>query len=171
MALPLPPPLALDLACALEDAALFLDTLWALTAAGAVWDSTMTDADAGDETADASIDAIAASLGPAAATTSAVIVETALEEIGWNSSTGASTTGDWVAVTSGVGAASICESDVDWEGRENVSIDEPAETKDCEAPICLGLTVYRTTAAPTPVPKSMVSICSKTILPVTPHDS
>lgn len=129
----------------------------------------MTDREAGDDTADASIDAIAASLEPAAAT-SAAIVETAPEEIAWNSSTGASTTGDWVAVTSGIGATSFCESDVDWEEREKVSIDEPPETKDCEAPICLGLTAYRTTATPTPVPKSMVSICSKTILPVTPHD-
>lgn len=129
----------------------------------------MTDRDAEDETADASIDAIAASLEPPAAT-SADIVETAPEEIAWNSSTGTSTTGDWVAVTSGIGAASFCESDVDWDGREKDSIDEPPEMKDCEAPICLGLTVYRTTATPTPVPKSMVSICSKTMLPVTPHD-
>jgi len=168
------------LACVLEDAALFLGALW-LLAAGA-GDSTVTDAAAGVDAADASMAAIAGSAGtdanvamavslePAAAT-SAVTVETESEEIAWTSSTGASTIGDWVAVTSGIGAASFCESDVDdWEGREKVSIDEPPETKDCEAPICLGLTVYRTTATPTPVPKSMVSICSKTILPVTPDD-
>jgi len=108
------------------------------------------------------------SLEPPAAT-SAVIVVIEPEEIELIPSTGASTTGDWVAVTSGIGAASFCKSEIEWEGREKVSIDEPPEMKDCEAPICLGLTVYRTAATPTPVPKSMVSICSKTILPVTPY--
>ena len=53
----------------------------------------MTDLAAGAETADASIDEIAASLEPAAAT-SAVNVETEPMEIEWTSSTGASTTGD-----------------------------------------------------------------------------
>ncbi len=129
----------------------------------------MTELAAGAENEDASNDAIAASLEPAAAT-SAVKVETEPEEIAWTSSTGDSTTDDWVAVTSGIGAVSFCETDVDWDGREMVSTDETPEMKDCEAPICLGLTVYRTTATPTPVPKSMVSICSKTILPVTPDD-
>ena len=102
------------------------------------------------------------SLEPAAATI-AVTVEIEPEEIAWTSSTGASTTGDWVAVTSGIGAASFCEKDDECDGREKVSIDEPPETKDCEAPICLGLTVYRTTATPTAVPRIMVSICSMAI--------
>jgi len=53
----------------------------------------VTDVAAGAETADASIDAIATSLEPAAAI-SAVIVETEPDEIEWTSSTGASTTGD-----------------------------------------------------------------------------
>jgi len=108
------------------------------------------------------MDAIAVSLEPAAATI-AVTVEIEPEEIAWTSSTGASTTGDWVAVTSGIGAASFCEKDDECDGREKVSIDEPPETKDCEAPICLGLTVYRTAATPTAVPRSMVSICSMAI--------
>jgi hypothetical protein len=125
-------------------------------------DSTATDVAAGAETTDASIDAIAESFDPAAATL-AVIVEMEPEEIAWTSSTGASTTGDCVAVTSGIGAASFCGKDDDCDGRVKVSIDEPPETKDCEAPICLGLTEYRTTATPTAVPKSMVSICSMAI--------
>jgi len=158
---------ALGLACVPEDAVLLLGALW-LLAADEARDATMTDRAAGAETADASNDAIAASLELAVAT-SAAIVETGPEEIAWTSSTGDSTTSDWAAVTSGVGAVSLCENDVDWDGREMVSTDETPE-KDCEAPICLGLTVYRTTATPTPVPKSMVSICSKTILPVTPDD-
>jgi hypothetical protein len=149
------------LACDLEDAGLFLGALW-LLAADEARDSTATDVAAGAETADASIDAIAVSLEPAAATP-AVIVEIEPEEIAWTSSTGASTTGDWVAVTSGIGAASFCEKDDECDGREKVSLDEPPEMKDCEAPICLGLTVYRTTAAPTAVPRSMVSICSMAI--------
>jgi hypothetical protein len=122
----------------------------------------VTDVAAGAETADASTDAIVVSLEPAAAIP-AVIVDVEPEEIAWTSSTGASTTGDWVAVTSGIGAASFCEKDEDCDGREKVSIDEPPETKDCEAPMCLGLTVYRTTATPTAVPRSMVSICSMAI--------
>jgi len=149
------------LACALEDAELFLGALW-LLAADEAGDSTTTDVAAGAETADASIDAIAVSLEPAAATP-AVIVDIEPEEIAWTSSTGASTTGDWVAVTSGMGAASFCEKDEDCDGRVKVSIDETPETKDCEAPICLGLTVYRTTATPTAVPRIMVSICSMAI--------
>jgi hypothetical protein len=83
---------ALDLACVLEDAVLFLGTLWAL-AAEAVRDSIVTDRDAGEKAGDASIDAAAALLEPAAAT-SADIVETEPKEIAWNSSAGASTTGD-----------------------------------------------------------------------------
>jgi hypothetical protein len=143
------------------DAELFLGALWLLVADEA-GDSTATDVTAGAETADASIDAIATSLEPAAATPE-VIVEIEPKEIAWTSSTGASTTGDWVAVTSGIGAGSFCEKDDDCDGRVKVSIDEPPETKDCEAPMCLGLTVYRTTATPTAVPKSMVSICSMAI--------
>jgi hypothetical protein len=84
--------MALGLACVLEDAALLLCTLWA-PAAGAERDSTVTDRDAGEKTEDASIDAIAASLEPAAAA-SAVVVENEPKEIAWNSWTGASTTGD-----------------------------------------------------------------------------
>jgi hypothetical protein len=156
------------LACVLEDAELFLGALWLLAAAEA-GDSTATDVAAGAETADASIDAIATSLEPAAATPE-VIVEIEPEEIEWTSSTGATTTGDWVAVTSGIGAASFCEKDDDCDGRVKVSIDEPPETRDCEAPMCLGLTVYRTTAIPTAVPKSMVSICSMAIFSVTLDD-
>jgi len=109
------------------------------------------------------------SLEPPAAT-SAVIVVIEPEEIELIPSTGASTTGDWVAVTSGIGAASFCKSEIEWEGREKVSIDEPPETKDCEAPMCLGLTAYRTTATPTAVPRSMVSICSMAIFSVTLDD-
>jgi hypothetical protein len=148
------------LACVFEDAELFLGALW-LLAEDAV-DSTATDVAAVAETADASMDAMGESLEPAAATP-AVIVATEPEEIAWTSSTGASTIGDWVAVTSGIGAASFCEKDDDCDGREKVSIEEPPETKDCEAPICLGLTVYRTTATPTAVPRIMVSICSMAI--------
>jgi hypothetical protein len=149
------------LACALGDAELFLGALW-LLAADEVWDSTATEVAAGAETADASMDAIAASLGPAAAAPAGMeVIET--EEIAWTSSAGASTTVDWVAVTSGIGAASLCGDDEDCDGREKVSIDEPPETKDCEAPMCLGLTAYRTTATPTAVPRIMVSICSMAI--------
>jgi hypothetical protein len=184
----------------------------------------VTGSDAGEATADTSTDEIAVSLEPAAAT-SAVIVETELEEIEWTSSAGAptagdsaatdstmgddaagaeasttgatiadsmkgvgaaadsrigdSTTGDWVAVTSGIGTAVFCATDVDWTGREILSIDEvtpppvaaPADTKDGEAPTCLvDLNVYRTTAAPVPATKRMVSTCSKTMFPDTPHD-
>ena len=53
----------------------------------------MNEPDAGEETADASIDAIATSLEPAVAI-SAVVVEKGPEEVAWNSSTGASTIGD-----------------------------------------------------------------------------
>jgi hypothetical protein len=159
------PSTALGLACALEDAELFLGALWLLAAEGA---RVLTEADlaAGAETAGASSDAIAESLEPTAAT-SAVSVETEPEEIAVIPTTGGSTTAVWVAVASGAGAASFWEN-VDWDGREMVSTDETPERKDCEALICLGLTAYRTTATPTPVPKSTVSICSKTILPVTP---
>ena len=161
------PSTALGLACVLEDAELFLGALWLLAAEGARV-LTGSDVAAGAETAGAPIGAISEPLEPTA-DTSAVSVETEPEEIDVIPTTGASTAEDWVAVTSGVDAASFCEA-VDWDGREMVSIDETPERKDCEAPICLGLTVYRTTATPTPVPKSMVSICSKTILPVTPND-
>lgn len=154
------PSTALGLACVLEDAELFLGALWLLVAEGARV-LTETDLAAGAETAGATTDVIAEPLEPTAAT-SAVSVGTEPEEIEVIPTTGASTAEDWVAVTSGAVAASFCEN-VDWDGREMVSIDETPERKDCEAPICLGLTVYRTTATPTPVPKSMVSICSKTI--------
>jgi hypothetical protein len=155
------PSTALGLACVLEDAELFLGALWLLVAEGARV-LTETDLAAGAGTAGASTDATAEPLEPTA--TSADSVEKEPIEL---ISTGASTAEDWVAATSGIDAGSFCV-DVDWDGRETVSIDETPERKDCEAPICLGLTVYRTTATPTPVPKSMVSICSKAILPVTP---
>ncbi|HUK75727.1 MAG TPA: hypothetical protein VLU99_08035, partial [Nitrososphaerales archaeon] len=71
------------MACALEDAELFLGALW-LLAADEAGDSTTTDVAAGAETADASIDAIAVSLEPAAATP-AVIVDIEPEEIAWTS--------------------------------------------------------------------------------------
>lgn len=111
----------------------------------------------GTEMVDAPTEAIA-SLEPVE--TSAGIVETAVDRIA-----GASTTGDWVAVTvtSDVGVASSLCGIAEPDGKEIVSTDDAPETKDCEAPICLGLTVNRTTATPTPVPRSMVSICSKTI--------
>jgi len=117
----------------------------------------MTDvADEGEAT-DASIDTVAASLG--------VAVETSAEVLGTGpkdrkSPTGVSTTGDRVAVTLGLGAASLCETDVDWDGTVKVSIDEPPETMDCEAPNSLDLNAYRTTATPTPAPRSTVRICS-----------
>jgi len=126
------------------------------------------DRGAGERTAGASIDAIATSLETAAGI-SAATVETEPEEIAWNSSTGASTTVGWITLTSGIGAASLCE-DVDWDGREMVSMDETPAPKDCEAPTRLGLTKYRTAATPTPVPKRMVSICSKTMLSFTPDE-
>jgi len=150
--------LALDFACVLGDAVLLLGALWAL-AAGAVRDPTEPDGDAGDEVADASIDATAASLEPAEAT-SADVVGTTPKENAWNSSTGAFTTGDNVAVTSGLGAATSCETEVDWDETENVSTGEPAAPRDREAPISLDLTAYRTTATPAPTPRSTVRICS-----------
>jgi hypothetical protein len=97
----------------LGDAALFLGALWALVA-GAVKDPTVTDGDAGDELADASIGTIGALLAPAGAT-SVDMVGTAPKESGWTPSTGASTTGDSIAVTSGIGAASFCETEIDWD--------------------------------------------------------
>jgi hypothetical protein len=162
--------LVLDLARLLEEVADFLlARTFGLFSARAEGEPTMTVLTAGDETADASIDAIdVAGLEPAAAT-SAVIVETTLEAITCASSAGASTIDGWVAVTSGIGAVEFSESITEWDV-ERVSIDEAPETKDCEAPTCLGLTAYRTAATPTPVPKSMVSICSKTIFAVTPDD-
>jgi hypothetical protein len=161
-------PAALGLDCVREDAPFFLGALGLLTADEA-GESRVTDVAAGAETVDASIDAIAVSIEPAAgAATSAVIVGTDIEEIAWTSSTtGASTIGDWVAVTSGMGAAVICESEVDDEEGEDTdmaSMEETPDTKDCEATLCLGLTAYRTTATPAPVTRSMVSICSKTML-------
>jgi hypothetical protein len=45
--------------------------------------------------------------------TSAVSVDTEPDEIAWIPSTGASTIDDCVAVTSGIGAVSFCEKDVD----------------------------------------------------------
>jgi hypothetical protein len=138
----------------LGDAPVLLDALGAL--ARAVRDSPATDVAEGRETTDASIDAFAASLDPAVAI-SADAVGTGPKER--KSPTGASTCGGCVAATS-VGATSICETDVDWEGTVNVSIDEPPESVDCEAPNSLDLTAYRTTATPTPAPRSIVRICS-----------
>jgi hypothetical protein len=82
------------LACVLEDAADLLLVLTLLVpAAGAVEDSTVMALTAGDETADASMDAIdAAGLEPAV-DISAVIVGTTGEVITCASSTGASTIG------------------------------------------------------------------------------
>src|SRR6266513_3803792 len=134
----------------LGDAALLLGALWAL-AAGAVRDSLVTESAEGDETADPSIDAIAASLDPAVAI-SADVVGTVPKE---RNSRGASTAVDWAAVATGVGATSASETDVDGEGNVKV-FEEPPETTDCEAPNSLDLTAYRTTAAPTPAPRSMV---------------
>jgi len=138
----------------LGDAPVLLDALGAL--ARAVRDSPATDVPEGRETTDASIDAIAASPDPAVAI-SADVVGTGPKER--KSPTGASTCGGCVAATS-VGATPICETDVDWEGTVNVSIDEPPESVDCEAPNSLDLTAYRTTATPTPAPRSIVRICS-----------
>jgi hypothetical protein len=82
-------------------------------------------------------------------------------------STGDSTIGDWAVVTSGMGIASVCVIVVAWVGAEMVSMDEtPPEMKECEAPTCLDLAVYRRTATPTPVTRKMLSICSKTMLPL-----
>jgi hypothetical protein len=139
---------------ALGDAPVLLDALGAL--ARAVRDSPATDVAEGRETTDASIDAIAASLDPAVAV-SADVVGTGPKER--KSPTGASTCGGCVAAATGVGAMSICETDVDWEGTVKV-LDEPPETIDREAPNSLDLTAYRTTAIPTPAPRSMVRICS-----------
>jgi len=147
---------ALDL-LVLGDAALLLGALGAL-AAGAVRDSLVTEVAEGDETADSSIDAIAASLDPAVAI-SADVVGTVPKE---RNSRGASTAGEWAAVATGVGATSTSETDVDWEGNVKV-FDEPPETTDCEAPNSLDLTAYRTKATPTPAPRSMVRICSYAI--------
>jgi hypothetical protein len=137
----------------LGDAAFLLDALGAL-AARAVRDSLVLEEAEPDGVADASIDAIAASLDPAVAI-SADVVGTVPKE---RNSSGASTTGDRAAVAS-VGAMSVCETDVDWEGTVKV-LDEPPETIDREAPNSLDLTAYRTTAIPTPAPRSMVRICS-----------
>jgi len=117
----------------------------------------MTDVPDEGEATGESIDTVAASLDAA--------VETSVEVVGTGpkdkkSPTGFSTTGDKVAVTLGLGAASFCETDVDWEGTVKVSIDEPPETLDCEAPNSLDLNAYRTAATPTPAPKSTVRICS-----------
>jgi len=143
----------------LGDAPLLLDALGAL-AARAVRDSPATDVAEGRETTDASIDAFAASLDPAVAN-SADVVGTGPKER--KSPTGASTSGGCVAAATGVGATWICETDVDWEGTVKVSIDEPPESVDCEAPNSLDLTAYRTTATPTPAPRSIVRICSYAI--------
>jgi hypothetical protein len=137
----------------LGDAAFLLDALGAL-AARAVRDSLVLEEAEPDGVADASIDAIAASLDPAVAI-SADVVGTVPKE---RNSSGASTTGDRAAVAS-VGAMSVCETDVDWEGTVKV-FDEPPEMIDCEDPNSLDLTAYRTTATPTPAPRSMVRICS-----------
>jgi hypothetical protein len=143
---------ALGLVPVLDVAALLLGALWVL--APAVGDSTT----AGAETALASIGEIgAASDGPAAATTAGGAIATS----GAWTSAGASTAGAAAAVTSGMGA-SVCTDPV-----EIVPTDEPLAMKDWE--ICLGFAEYRTMATPTPVPKRMVSICSKTIVPNTPR--
>lgn len=157
----------LGLACVLGDAALLLDTLCAL-AAEAVRGTSVAGRDVGDETSDAPIDAIPRSLEPAAPT-SAVIVETEPEKIELIPANGASTADDWVAVTSGIVVVSLCEKDIGSDGSDIVSI-EWSEPKGCEAPICLGLTAYRTTATPAAVPMTMVSIVSNTILPDTPDE-
>ena len=81
-------------------------------------------------------------------------------ERGANSATGASTTGGGVAVTLGMGAASVCETEVDWDETVKVSMDVPPLTIDREAPKSLDLTAYRTAATPTPAPRSIVRICS-----------
>jgi hypothetical protein len=139
----------------LGDDALLLGALGAL-AVLAVRDSLVLEEAELDGLADASIDAIAASLAPAVAV-SVDVVGTVPKE---RTSSGASTTGDRVAVAKGVRATTACETDVDWDGTVKVSIDEPPETTDCEAPNSLDLTAYRTTATPTPAPRSMVKICS-----------
>jgi hypothetical protein len=139
----------------LGDAALLLGALGAL-AVLAVRDSLVLEEAELDGLADASIDAIAASLAPAAAV-SADVVGTVPKE---RNSSGASTTGDRVAAANGVGATTICETDVAWDRTVKVSIDEPPEATDCEAPNSLDLIAYRTTATPTPAPRSMVKICS-----------
>jgi hypothetical protein len=86
----------------LGDAALLLDALGAL-AARAVRDSLVLEEAELDGVADASIDAIAASLDPAVAI-SADVVGTVPKE---RNSSGASTTGDRAAVATGVGATPV----------------------------------------------------------------
>jgi hypothetical protein len=105
-----------------------------------------------DDAVGASIGTIAAPLDPA---------ETAsANESGWNSATGASTTGGGVAVTLGIGAASVWETEVDWDDTVKASIDEPPVTMDRDAPKSLDLTAYRTAPTPTPAPRSIVRISS-----------
>ncbi len=108
MAALLLPARALGFACVLGVAAeLLLGALWLL----ADDEEGETAATAVTETAGTSATATAASLEPVAAT-SAATVETVTGEIAWTS-TGASTTGDWVAVTSGADVELLCESVVD----------------------------------------------------------
>ena len=136
---------------------LFLGALWAFGAV-AVRTSLSTEGDVGDEAADASIDATAEFL--AVALTSAEVVGTEPKENAWNSSTGASTTGDNVAVTSDLVAATFCETEVVRDATEKVSTGEPPAPTDHKAPTSLDLTAYRTTATAAPAPRSMVRICS-----------
>jgi hypothetical protein len=160
-------PVAFGLAV-LEVAVLLLGALWLLVADEVREPSANVPA-AGAEKAGAPTDAVLAPL-EAGAASSAVTVETAAGMTETDSGTGVSTTADWGAIAVGVGAASFVSREAEMDWTDEVPIDETPETSACGAIVCLGLTVYRTAATPTPVPKSMVSICSKTIFLVTPDD-
>ena len=64
----------------------------------------------------------------------------------------------------GIGAASVCETEVVMDGTVKVSTGEPPVTMDREAPKSLDLTAYRKAATPMTVPIRRVSICSEIIL-------
>jgi hypothetical protein len=135
-------------------AAPFLGTRCALPAelrdAAATW---------GDEVDGAAVESMGAPPDPLEAT-SADAVGTGPTENEWNSTTGASATGNGAAVTLGIGDASFCETEVEWDGTVNASVPELLETSDREAPASLDLSAYRTTATPAAVPRSAVRICS-----------
>jgi hypothetical protein len=98
----------------------------------------------------------AISAGPATATGT---TGTTSETDGSDCTSGAevSTTGVSTAVICGIGAASCTAIAAD---PKEPSPEGPAEM---DVPLCLGFTAYKTTAAPTPTAKMMVSTCPNTI--------
>jgi hypothetical protein len=155
--------LRVDLARGLVDVLLFLCAFGALvaTVAGASTASAIETGAAEDgPTASVAIGAISVAIGAISAgpTTATGTTGTTSETDGSDCTSGAevSTTGVSTAVICGTGAACTAIA----ADPKEPSPEGPAEM---DVPLCLGFTAYKTTAAPTPTAKMMVSTCPNTI--------